>query len=50
MKNITSRIENRLLRPYGWIKSQKQRFFSKKHEENYPIDFVVAWVDGSDEK
>ena len=48
MRSISNSIRHRFPRSYGWLKSQCQRFFSKKQEENYPIDFVVTWVDGSD--
>lgn len=48
MKNIIRRVGGRLLRPYGWLKSQGQRVWRKTMEEDYPIDFVITWVDGSD--
>lgn len=40
-------MKNRLLWPYGWVKSQVQRL-QKPQAIDFPIDFVVTWVDGSD--
>ena len=46
---VFSRTGMRLFLPaYGWTKSQLQRTKKKKQEIDYPIDFVVTWVDGSD--
>ena len=47
MRSIIRRAENCLLRPYGWGKSQVQRL-QKPRPVNFPIDFVITWVDGSD--
>ncbi len=47
MRSIIKRMNNRLLRPYGWVKSQVQRL-QKPQAIDFPIDFVVTWVDGSD--
>jgi len=33
---------------YGWTISQLQRLKYQKQEVDYPIDFVITWVDGSD--
>ena len=47
MNNNIERIRIRTVRPYGWLKSQKQRFVHPG-KETEPIDFVVTWVDGND--
>lgn len=45
---ISSRIRNQLVCPFGWTKSQIQRRRPTSEKTDYPIDFVVTWVDGND--
>lgn len=45
---IVSKVRDYLLYPYGWTKSQLQRIVPASIEQDYPIDFVVTWVDGED--
>ena len=47
-KKIASKVYNYSIVPYGWTKSQLIRLMPGKHDEDYPIDFVVTWVDGDD--
>ena len=50
LKRIPYHVRFALIRAYlylgGFIASILQK--TKKHAETYPIDFVVAWVDGND--
>ena len=47
MRSVIGRAKNRLVRPYGWVKSQVLRL-RKPQPVDFPIDFVVTWVDGCD--
>lgn len=47
-KKAITKLYNYSLVPYGWTKSQICRLIPKHSAEDYPIDFVVTWVDGDD--